>query len=371
MSDKNSLDRGDAIIPPRVSIVVPVYNGAPYLAECLASIVAQTYQRWEAVVVNNCSTDSTAEIADAFARQDSRFRVVHCQEFVPKSENYNRAIASASEGVEFIKLLEADNYLWPESIERMVDLASTDPEIGLVGSYYVYGNKIIGDVIEGKRTVLAGNEVRRDHLLTDAYYFAVPTAMLFRAKALSELTPCFRPELFFDDIELYFRVLSKWKYGFVHQVLAFVRHDNDGVFTRTRDFDFFPAHRFALAMQFGKDVLGPEELSRARELWRRVYLRRLGRAAVAGRSKQYWDLHKSVFRFIGRELKATDLIGPVTCTLVDMLLNPKSTVEGLFRRQHRLQQCADSPHKQRTSAMDPGPGIVAATGRRSRLSGAQ
>src|SRR5438132_11086287 len=100
MSDKNSLARGDATIHPRVSIVVPVYNGAQYLAECLASIASQTYQRWEAVVVNNCSTDGTAEIADAFVRQDSRFRVIHCTEFVPICENYNRAIDSASEGIE-------------------------------------------------------------------------------------------------------------------------------------------------------------------------------------------------------------------------------------------------------------------------------
>ena len=278
MSEKNYLTENTAVTVPRVSIVVPVYNGVQYLKECLASIASQTYQGWEAVVMNNCSTDGTAEIADAFARRDSRFRVVHGTQLLPRSENYNRAVASASEGVEFVKIVEADNYLFPESLERMLNLASTDPEIGLVGSPYVYGPIIPGEVSDGKRTVFMGKEVLRDHLLTDVFYLGVPTAMLFRAKALSELTPCFRNGLFFDDIELYFRVLSKWKYGFVHQILSFVRYDNEGASTAIRNFDFIPAYRYVLTLQFGPNVLKPDELSRAKRKWKRAHLERLAHA---------------------------------------------------------------------------------------------
>jgi glycosyltransferase involved in cell wall biosynthesis len=323
---------------PRVSIVVPVYNGEQHLQECLASITQQTFQDWEAVVVNNCSKDRTAEIATSFAEQDARFRVVHCTEFLSQSENYNRAVACASPGVEFVKIVEADNYLWPECIERLVQLASSDHEIGIVGSYYLQGEELAGQGFPAQRAVLPGNEVRRDHLLTDVYYLGVPTTLLFRTKALAEAEPCFRPGLFFDDVELCFRVLGEWKFGFVHQVLAFVRGDNEGVFSRFEDFDFIPAYRYVLAMQFGTEVLEPSEVAAVRASWRKTYLQRLGRAAVAGRTREYWQFQRDVFSLIGKHLSFADLVGPVANSLIDALLNPKMTIERFLHRRRRLQQ---------------------------------
>ena len=102
--------------------------------------------------------------------------------------------------------------------------------------------QIVGDLIEGKRKVYPGREILRTQLLTIKNYFGTPTVMLFRAEALRGLA--FRPS-FFDDIELYFEILRKWKYGFVPQVLAFVRADNEGVFTGLRNFDYIPAYRLS------------------------------------------------------------------------------------------------------------------------------
>jgi hypothetical protein len=263
--------------------------------------------------------------------------VVHCTEFLPKSDNYNRAVAYASAGSEFVKIVEADNYLWSECLERMVNVASADPEIGIVGSYYAWGNRLAGNGIPVQQVVLSGSEVRRYHLLTNGYYLGVPTSVLFRAKALSEVAPCFRPDVFFDDIELCFRVLAKWKFGFVHQVLAFVRDDNDGVFNRIRDFDFEPAYRYVLAVQFGADVLEPDELSRVRKQRKQSYLLRLAHAAVTRRSQQFWEFHRNAFRLVSEDLTFFTLAGPVARTLIDMLLIPKSTIGVLLRLRRRLK----------------------------------
>lgn len=115
---------------PRVSIVIPVCNGEGNLFECLASVSAQTYSNWEAVVVNNCSQDATGEIAESFASQDIRFRVVHCEQFLSQAENYNRAVKLGSVAAEYVKIVEADNRLWPECLERLVTMADGDPKIG-------------------------------------------------------------------------------------------------------------------------------------------------------------------------------------------------------------------------------------------------
>jgi hypothetical protein len=64
-------------------------------------------------------------------------------------------------------------------------------------------------------------------------------------------------------------------------------------------------------------------------------LQRLAHAAIAGRSEQYWEFQKGVFRLIGEELGYRNLVGPVVMKLIEMLLNPKSTIEGLLRRLRR------------------------------------
>src|SRR4030095_4995561 len=60
---------------PLVSVVTPVYNGERYLAECIESVLAQTYQNWEYIIVNNCSTDRTREIGESYGRKDERIRI--------------------------------------------------------------------------------------------------------------------------------------------------------------------------------------------------------------------------------------------------------------------------------------------------------
>jgi hypothetical protein len=231
----------------------------------------------------------------------------------------------------------------------MVELAGADPEIGLVGSYYVYGRMLLGD-IDVQRTVIPGRDVRRDHLLSKEFYLGPPTTLLFRAKALSEMEPCFRSNLFFDDLELCFRLLGKWKFGFVHQILAFVRYDYDGAFSRIREFDFIPAYRYVLARQFGEEVFEPNELSQVIAQWKRIYLQSLGHAAIAGRSQEYWNFHKGVFSLVGERLGFCALAGPVARSLLDMLLNPKCTIERLLRRRKTRSNGADgnaAPHRSR------------------------
>src|SRR3954453_8751169 len=61
---------------PRISVVVPIYNVEPYLAECLQSLVDQTFGDFEAIVVDDGSTDGSRRIAEEFAARDERFRIV-------------------------------------------------------------------------------------------------------------------------------------------------------------------------------------------------------------------------------------------------------------------------------------------------------
>ncbi len=61
----------------KVSVIVPVYNAGPYLRQCIDSILSQTYSNFELILVNDGSTDASAEVCEAYRRADSRVRLIH------------------------------------------------------------------------------------------------------------------------------------------------------------------------------------------------------------------------------------------------------------------------------------------------------
>ena len=81
---------------PLVSVLTAVYNGEAYLAECIESVLAQTYTNWEYIINDNCSNDGTPEIVRQYAGRHSRIRVFRNDKFVPVMENHNIALTRIS-----------------------------------------------------------------------------------------------------------------------------------------------------------------------------------------------------------------------------------------------------------------------------------
>ncbi|MET9962911.1 bifunctional glycosyltransferase family 2 protein/CDP-glycerol:glycerophosphate glycerophosphotransferase [Streptomyces sp. NPDC006326] len=106
-------------MPPRLSIVVPVYNVELYLDECLESIAAQTFADFECILVDDGSTDTSAVIAKAFAARDKRFRVV-MQENAGLGAARNVGARHASEGTEYLAFVDSDDTMPPYAYERLI-----------------------------------------------------------------------------------------------------------------------------------------------------------------------------------------------------------------------------------------------------------
>ena len=81
---------------PKVSLALPVYNGANYLAEALQSILGQDFRDFELIITDNASEDRTAEICGRFAEADARIRYVRNARNLGAAENYNRGFSLAS-----------------------------------------------------------------------------------------------------------------------------------------------------------------------------------------------------------------------------------------------------------------------------------
>jgi len=110
---------------PLFSIIIPVYNVAPYLCECLDSILAQTFLYWEVICVDDGSTDGSSVILDKYATLDSRFRIIH-QSNAGVSAARNRGLESAVG--EWVWFVDADDAIHPDSLEFLSKLISKNSE---------------------------------------------------------------------------------------------------------------------------------------------------------------------------------------------------------------------------------------------------
>ena len=112
-----------------VSVIVPCYNQAIYLPEALNSLLAQTYQCWEAIVVNDGSPDETEKVALEYTWKDSRIKYVF-KENGGLSSARNKGIELAQG--EFILPLDADDIIHPEYMEKAMEAFEDNPFLKLV-----------------------------------------------------------------------------------------------------------------------------------------------------------------------------------------------------------------------------------------------
>ena len=115
-----------------VAVVVPAYQGEEHLEDCLESVRSQSHSDWRCYVVDDASTDDTAEIAARFARQDERFVLLRHGRNSGLSASRNTGMLAATEP--WVTFLDADDLLTPTSLERRVAAAGGD-DATVVGSW--------------------------------------------------------------------------------------------------------------------------------------------------------------------------------------------------------------------------------------------
>lgn len=171
---------------PKVSIIIPAYNIAPYLERCLESVRRQTYEKLQIMIIDDGSIDQTGKIADSYAEKDKRFHVIHKE---------NRGVSAARKtGLEqavgeYIGFVDGDDYIEPEMYEKLVDLAiEYDADIVHCGYQMVFPNRVdlyygtkqlkVQDTYTGVRDLLEGtqiepglvNKIYRHQLFKDIEY---------------------------------------------------------------------------------------------------------------------------------------------------------------------------------------------------------
>lgn len=122
----------------KVSVLIAVYNTEKYLAECLDSVCSQTLQDIQIICIDDCSTDSSPEILQRYAAEDSRLHIIRMPENSGQAVARNKGLQIADG--EYIMMLDSDDWLAPDAIERAYEsiTSADDIDCALFDLYYYY-----------------------------------------------------------------------------------------------------------------------------------------------------------------------------------------------------------------------------------------
>ncbi|MCI0401664.1 MAG: glycosyltransferase [Gammaproteobacteria bacterium] len=324
---------------PLVSVVTPFYNTETYLPECIESVMRQTYRNWEYVLVNNCSTDRSAEIAQHYAGMDPRLRLVNNEKFLTQVDNYNYALRQISPNSKYCKIVQADDLIFENCLEEMVRAAERAPNVALVGSYSLYDPLPAyserpyvghGGLLYTCRLV-SGKEMLRRYLAERLSLFGSPTCVMFRTSDVLASSNFFSLRSPVEDTEACFDVLQKGDFAFVHQVLTFNRRQEGSFWWKISGWDADALNKFILAHRYGRKLFNNEEFEALIRNVRSEYYRCLGDAVLRVKPSEYWEYHRAGLATVGQKIQKPYFAWHVGRAVIEFLANPKRIAGRLLR----------------------------------------
>ena len=178
-----------------ISIIMPVYNGEDFLEEAVRSVQAQTVPDWELLIINDCSTDNSHEIARQLAKQDERIILLNNEQNLGAAGSRNRGI-DASRG-ELIAFLDCDDLWLTEKLEKQLPLLK---EADVVYSSYAIvseGGQLLKEYRVPNRTNI--NQLLKENVIGCS-------SVILKREILKK--KCFRKEFYHEDYVLWLELLQ-------------------------------------------------------------------------------------------------------------------------------------------------------------------
>ena len=313
-------------VQPLVSVVTPVYNGEKYLAECIESVLSQSYENWEYLIVNNCSTDGSPDIAKEYAKRDKRILVHHNTEFLPIIHNWNHALSLISSRSRYCKVVHADDWLFPNCISKMVRIAEEHPEVGIVGAH-----RLEGDTVAGKLpypgNVVSGRDICNSTLKRD-FSFGLPTALLIRSDLIRQRGRFYNEAYFHADKEACYDILQHCDFGFVHETLSYTRrHSTSQTMMYAQVNNTVIMENLGMLLKYGPIYLNPQEYAATLHSEAKSYYEFLGRSFFQLRGKDFWLYHWNSLRKIRFPFSVLQMGRAFVRISLSNVMNPRKAAE--------------------------------------------
>ena len=211
-----------------ISVIIPIYNVFPYLSECIDSVLSQTYQDLEVILVDDGSVDGCSELCDEYVRKDERIKVIH-KENGGLSDARNVGIGVAQG--EWVYFVDSDDWLDGSAIKKLYDYAVTNHCDAVQGNmYYVYKDYMLyrkASKQERKKNILKRDEAIRELIINDRIKnFA--WGKLYKKILIQDLL--FPVGKFYEDSFWQHLVIDRVsRYGIIDEPLYYYRQRKDSI----------------------------------------------------------------------------------------------------------------------------------------------
>ena len=244
---------------PIVSILTTVYNREKYIAACIDSVLASTFQDWELIIVDDQSKDQSVAIARTYEGKDSRIKVYVNDTNLGDYPNRNKAATYANG--KYIKYLDADDMIYPHGLEIMVNTMEKFPEAALGIS-----KEVVEDFLPYPFVMQPYESFKREFLMRGVLKLG-PSNTIIRRDSFEELGK-FTGTRFIGDTEMWYKIALHHPVVKMVPGLAFWRRHDDQEFTKGMESYFYLEHSYKHAVDTLNNPLmplSPEEIAKTKE----------------------------------------------------------------------------------------------------------
>ena len=194
---------------PKISVCIPVYNGAEFIKEAINSVLKQTYQDYELLIIDNCSTDNTIDLVNSF--NNPKIRLIKNSENIGLIPNWNKALENANG--KYIKILPADDFIYPDCLKLQSELLDedTNEEICMVcGRRNIIdenGKILFNRGFTKNKILVKGTQAINKNIRSGGNIIGEGGAVMFR-KSIIDKTGNFNSNIFYVlDLDLWYKIL--------------------------------------------------------------------------------------------------------------------------------------------------------------------
>lgn len=215
----------------KISVIIPIYNGGEWLHDALKSLQTQTYRDFEAIMVNDGSTDNSKEICMEFVSSDPRFHLINQDnQGVSTARNNGLDLAQG----EWIAFMDADDIMPQDALETLIELAM-ESGAGIVAGEYLRGLYAAGNAMNlfpTETTSITSEEAIRLGLYQKRI-LNTPCGMLFHSSVFNGEKHLRFRKCRYEDLDLFYQAFERVdKVCLTNQTVYFYR-DNPGSFINT------------------------------------------------------------------------------------------------------------------------------------------
>lgn len=211
---------------PLVSIIIPTYNRAHLIGETINSIINQTYQNWECLVIDDRSSDQTEKLIEFYASKDERIKYFQRPKNLMKGANNCRNFGFEMSRGEFVKWFDSDDLLKPDSIKIQVRHLESNKHFDASVAYGEYFHEENEDVIKSPPKLFVSKDIIFDYIMGNIHFQTC--APLWKKSFLKKQKFLYDPkQKKLQDVEFHFRMLlAGLKFEMLDQSLFSYRYSN-------------------------------------------------------------------------------------------------------------------------------------------------